>query len=85
MDYRFSQHALNEMARRGIGEDVVVSVLHAPEQDLIGYGGRTVYQSRVDFGGRPFLVRVIVTHDTVPPTIVTVYRTSKIGRYWQKP
>lgn len=85
MWHRFSRHALDEMARRGIGEDAVAGVLRSPEQGVPGYGGKMVYQSRVDFGGRTFLVRVVVAHDTIPPTVVTVYRTSNIGRYWQEP
>ena len=60
-----------------IGE--VEAVLAAPEQQVPGYAGRVVYQSRV---GR-FLVRVVVELDRDPPEVVTAYRTSQVGKYWQ--
>lgn len=47
--------------------------------------GRKAYQSQIDFGdGRIFLSRVIVADDVDPPVVVTVYRTSKIDKYWRK-
>ena len=44
-----------------------------------------VYQSRHDFGGMIFLVRVVVDRSVAPAMVVTVYRTTKIGKYWRKP
>ena len=53
--------------------------LLATEQQMPGYAGRLVYQSRVD----RFLVRVVVEPDRDPPEVVTAYRTSQVGKYWQ--
>lgn len=83
MKPRFSQHALDEMAIRGISQAVVDSVLSAPEQVVLASNGNLAYQSRVVFGRKTFLVRVIVDDSRQPPTVVTVYRTSRIDKYWK--
>lgn len=49
--------------------------------------GREVRQSRVPFppGGKVFLVRTVVDVSPDLETVVTVYRTSKMDRYWRTP
>ncbi len=44
-----------------------------------------VYQSRLELGDPPktYLFRVFVDVDRQPPDVVTVYRTSKIEKYWR--
>jgi hypothetical protein len=84
MRYQLSRHAREEMANRMIAEDVMQAVASAPEQIAAGHGGRLVHQSRVEWdNGRTYLVRVVVAPDTVPPTVVTIYRTTKVERYWR--
>ncbi len=63
----------------GLSVNEVEAVLAAPEQQVPGYAGRRVYQSRV---GR-FLIRVVVEHSRNPPEVVTAYRTSNVTKYWQ--
>jgi hypothetical protein len=75
-------HALWEMERRGIDFDVVAGVIAAPEQRLPVRPGREVLQGRVAVDGKTYLVRVFLDIDRVPPEVVTVYRTSKVGKYW---
>jgi hypothetical protein len=42
-----------------------------------------IYQSRFRFDdGRIYLLQVIVAEEHSPPVIVTVYRTSRIEKYW---
>ncbi|ABU56404.1 MULTISPECIES: DUF4258 domain-containing protein [Roseiflexus] len=84
--YRISEHARNEMSRRQISESEITSVLAAPEQVEIVREGRAVYQSRFQIGDPPklYLVRVFVDVDVIPPVVVTVYRTSKVAKYWGK-
>lgn len=43
------------------------------------------YQSSCDIGGKTYLLRVIVDDAVDPAVVVTVYRTTRIGRYWGKP
>ena len=71
------------MARRQISEDVVTRVLQAPGQVVEERGGRKAYQSLVDMEGKAYLVRAIVEEWVEPATVVTVYRTSNIGKYWR--
>jgi hypothetical protein len=84
MSFRLSRHAQDEMARRGIPQHMVDDVLANPEQCIDMPDGKKAYQSRLDFGGgRIFLLRVIVAVDVDPNLVVTVYRTSKISKYWR--
>ena len=84
-EYRITDHASEEMARRQISEADVARVLSEPEQIELAREGREVYQSRLEIGEPPktYLLRVFVDIDRQPPEVVTVYRTSKIGKYWR--
>ncbi|HYA02932.1 MAG TPA: DUF4258 domain-containing protein [Syntrophobacteria bacterium] len=85
MRFRFSRHALSEMERRGVSVLLVESVLQEPQQVVLAYGQTKAYQSRIEFGeGKVYLVRAIVDETVDPPMVITVYRTSKIGKYWRK-
>ena len=84
-NYRITDHARDEMVRRQIAEEDVAKVLAAPEQIETAREGREVYQSRLQSGEPPktYLLRVFVDIDRTPPEVVTVYRTSKIAKYWR--
>ncbi|MFQ5847413.1 MAG: DUF4258 domain-containing protein [Candidatus Methylomirabilales bacterium] len=84
-DYVITPHARFEMQRRGLGEKTVRAILAAPEQWLEIGPGRVILQSRVslDAPKRTYLVRVFVDVDRHPAEVVTVYRTSKIAKYWR--
>jgi len=77
------RNAAFQMERRRLSEEIVREVLAAPQQRLSVLGGREVFQSQMTIGGRRYLVRVIVDLYKNPPEVVTVYRTSKISRYWR--
>ncbi len=83
--YKLTDHARFEMTCRRIGEDEIAQVLSAPEQSEPVRPGRKVYQSRMTKGEPPktYLLRVFVDVDRQPPEVVTVYRTSKISKYWR--
>ncbi|MDW8215470.1 MAG: DUF4258 domain-containing protein [Roseiflexaceae bacterium] len=83
--YHVTEHARNEMVRRQISESEVARVLSTPEQVEMVREGRAVYQSRFQIGDPPktYLVRVFVDVDVIPPVVVTVYRTSKVAKYWR--
>ena len=84
-NYILTNHARWEMQQRSITEAHVAAVLTAPEQREEIRPGRCVYQSRLTFGEPPkvHLVRVFVDIDRDPPEVVTVYRTSKVQKYWR--
>ena len=84
MRFKLSRHAREEMQRRAIPLPFVESVLQQPQQIVPERGGKKAYQSQLDFGGgRIFLLRAIVDESVDPAVVVTVYRTSKIGKYWR--
>lgn len=85
IEYRLTDHARLQMERRHVTAAQIAQVLSAPEQSETIQCGRMVCQSRVDFGEPPrtYLLRVFVDVDRQPAEVVTVYRTSKIEKYWR--
>jgi hypothetical protein len=82
--FRYSSHALLEMERRKIDRSITDSVISAPVQKVLEHSDVICYQSKISMDGCPYLVRVMVNESKVPYLIVTVYRTSKIEKYWRK-
>ena len=80
-----SDHAKAEAERRGIGESTVLQVVAAPEQRVRVRADREIRQSRVAdrVSGKLYLVRAIVDLQAQSDTIVTVYRTSTVRKYWR--
>ena len=83
--YILTDHALMQLQRRDITEEDVKNVTASPEQKVDVRKGRCIYQSKLSFGepARIYLVRVFVDEDREPKEVVTVYRTSKIEKYWR--
>jgi hypothetical protein len=82
--FKLSDHAKQEMKRRGISPALLDSVLQHPQQVIDEERGKKVYQSQLDVGaGRIFLLRAIINDEVDPAIVVTVYRTSKIIKYWR--
>ncbi len=83
MNYLLTKHAVKEMELRGISVDVVEQVLKKPEQIVEEYGNKKAYQSIIDNqSGKMYLYRVIVDDSVSPLKVITVYKTSKIEKYW---
>jgi hypothetical protein len=82
-NYLITSHAAFEIRRRGIEEGAVRRILAAPEQRHAVRPGRDVLQSRIAFAGKTYLLRVFVDIDRDPAELVTVYRTSRIAKYWR--
>ena len=82
MNYLLSAHAREELERRQIPLVLLENVLSDPEQKVPGHEGIRCYQSRVTLGEKQYLLRVMVNETTAPLTVVTVYRTSKLAKYW---
>ncbi len=83
VNFVYSKHALKEMGQRRISRDIADEVLRNPEQIVNEHSRRKCYQSRVYCDeGKLFLLRVIVDVATEPSVVITLYRTSKISKYW---
>ena len=86
MDFEIGEHARNELARRSIPSELLSEVLLSPQQIVPTYGNRVVYQSQIYFGeGKTYLLRAVVDENEYPAKVVTVYKTSKISKYWSYP
>jgi hypothetical protein len=70
-----------------LSEEMVRAILLAPDQRIEVRPGRDVLQSKISFRQpeKAFLLRVFVDIDRLPAEVVTVYRTSKIEKYWREP
>ena len=82
-NFRVTDHARLEIARRGISEEILARVITQPEQIVDSHSGRKAYQSRIEIGGKLYVVRAIV-EETDPMMVITAYRTSKIEKYWRQ-
>lgn len=80
-----SDHAASEALRRGISIDTVLAAVAFPEQRLPARFRREVRQARFVDGvsGKLFLLRAVVEPGRDADLVVTVYRTSKIAKYWR--
>jgi hypothetical protein len=86
MKFEITRHAQAEMSRREISATTVDAVLQNPQQIVDGYGNKKAYQSIFAMGtGKDYLFRVIVNDAVTPWKVVTVYKTSKIKKYWREP
>ncbi|MBI4442241.1 MAG: hypothetical protein HY649_02570 [Acidobacteria bacterium] len=74
------------MKRRGVTEEMVQRVLNSPEQRVDVRPGRLNLQSKISMGepAKTYLLRVFLDVDRKPAEVVTVYRTSKISKYWRE-
>lgn len=78
--FKFSKHALEQMELRGISKEIVRKILLAPDQ-IKTEDGQKVYQSIIDDGD--CLIRIFVNYKKNPKIIITVYKTSKIRKYYE--
>lgn len=85
-DYSQGQRTRARQAkRRGVDETTLNRIADRPEQVLAVRRGREVRQSRIQSPeGTGYLVRVFVDIAEDQETVVTVYKTSKIAKYWRK-
>ncbi len=82
MKYEFSKHALDQLEARAIAKGIVQEILQNPQQVIIE-SGYTVYQSITKFDGRDYLIRVIINEAVSPHKVITLYKTSKIDKYYE--
>lgn len=85
MRITISDHAREAISRRGLVEDEVLEVALHSEQVIPIRPGRILAQS-IRRGGddeKVYLLRMVI--DLLPegPEVVTVYRTSRIAKYWK--
>jgi hypothetical protein len=85
MDFIISKHAHEQMSRRGINYETVMGVVSNPDQTIVDNETPTkiIRQSLIKEDNRIFLLRVFVDTDKQPNVIITVYKTTKISKYYE--
>ena len=84
MNFELSAHAQEGLVERNISLQLLQLVLDTPEQ-IFEESGLKVYQSRYPAdNGKTYLLRIFVNDRVNPVRVVTVYKTSKISKYWRK-
>jgi hypothetical protein len=82
-NFIFSKHSIEQMRNRNISMEIVLKILEDPKEIIFG-NKQTIYQSIVPFdNGKEYLVRIIVNSLKNPKTVITVYRTSKLKKYYE--
>ncbi|GHT21453.1 hypothetical protein FACS189464_0670 [Bacteroidia bacterium] len=82
MKFVFSKHAAEQMFRRGISQEQALSVLLQPEE-ILTENGVDIFQSIIEESGQKFLLRVFVNTNQFPKVVVTLYKTTKINKYYE--
>jgi hypothetical protein len=83
LNFSISKHAVEEMARRQISLEQLESLMNHPDQIVEAHGGLVCYQCLSTKNGKPGLLRAIINDASNPKNIVTIYRTTKIKKYWK--
>ena len=83
LNFSISKHAEEEMVRRQISLKQVEALMDHPDQIVEAHGGLVCYQCLSTKDGKPGLLRAIINEAANPKNIVTIYRTSKIKKYWK--
>lgn len=82
MNFVFSRHAKERMQHRNIPTAVVNQVLQNPQQ-ILHEADYHIYQSVITFIDGEFLLRIFINYKVHPQNIITVYRTSKLTKYYE--
>ncbi|MCL2027980.1 MAG: DUF4258 domain-containing protein [Bacteroidales bacterium] len=85
MNFIFSNHAQEQLVRRSLDKNIVETVVLNPEQvcDDENDEDIKIYQSMIRENNCVFLYRVFVNTKSLPNVIVTLYRTTKIKKYYE--
>ena len=81
MNFKFSNHALAQMARRGIEKTRIVELLNNPDKIIEQDEEVHIFSKVVNEHAKIYLYRVFINVIKEPPLIITVYKTSKLEKY----
>ena len=80
---RWTQHAVQELARREVSREEAEQTQAAPDRFVPGKPPRVIYQRRYQDAllGEEMLLRLVVEETEMELVVVTLYKTSKIRKY----
>jgi hypothetical protein len=70
------------MELRNINRSEIENALNNPQQKTFE-DNLSIYQKIIEKNSRSYLLRVFVNELKNPPVVVTVYKTSKINKYFK--
>ncbi len=82
----FSEHALFEIEFRKIKKEVIEHLIEHPMQRIYSKRNRIIMQGRYydNIENKEMLLRIIGEESENTFHVVTVYKTSKIEKYWKE-
>ena len=85
MTYTLSNHVKQRATERRIPVEIINQIINSPQEIVNDEGsGQKIYQSIIEFSEeKTYLVRVFVDTAKEPNVIKSVYRTSKIDKYYE--
>lgn len=86
MDIILSDHAIFEMARRGISKEAVFDVINNPALVFPSRHGRVILQGKYfdPVLKKEMILRLIGIQEQEIFKVITVYKTSKFEKYWKE-
>lgn len=84
MEIRLTDHAKKQLAYRDVSQNQVIAIALSPEQIIEEPDVPPIAQSRVIEDGKTYLIRVAFRDEADVRVVITVYKTSKVKKYWQE-
>ena len=86
MEVIIKRHAIFEAERRGISAEFIILAVDNQQQKLNSKKGRVIVQNKYydKTEKKEMLIRVIGFETSEKFEVITVYKTSKINKYWVK-
>ena len=86
MEVILSAHAVFEAKRRDIDEKLIQSMVMEPQQKISSKKWRVVVQGRYfdHIENKEMLLRIIGKETPDKFEVITIYKTSKIKKYWME-
>lgn len=85
MDIVITNHAKFEAQRRQVDLELVSDTARNPQQKVPSQKNRIICQRKYydKIGGKEMLLRVITEQSGTMIKVISVYRTSKVDKYWR--
>ncbi|MBA3648287.1 MAG: DUF4258 domain-containing protein [Chitinophagales bacterium] len=82
MEFIFSTHAREQMHERKIIQQIIIQIINQPDE-IVTQSDLQVFQGLIKENGKSYLIRIFVNVALHPNLIITVYKTSKISKYYE--
>lgn len=86
VDIIITEHAKFEADRRNITEKLIKSAVETPQQKLSSRNSRVIVQNKYfdEIEDKEMILRIVGTESAKEFKVITVYKTSKINKYWKE-